>query len=964
MSTTIDSLDIQIKSSAGSAVENIEALAGSLAKLSKSASLTKVNNNITKLAEALEKVKVNSSAIGEIKELAGVMSSLSSIEKATGLNSVVRALKKLPEAISGLNGADLNSFAVTVEKVHKALEPLSTLKSGGLVSMVNALGKIGAVTESLDDETIERFAQRIEILIKKLEPLSAKMTTIQAGLRGINSQAKKTDKAMRELGTGINVSAFNLSNFINIARTVVHWMKRIGSTIASWIHQTNEYTENLNLFTVAMGEYAEAAMDYAETVSEVMGIDTSDWIRNQGVFMTLIDGFGVATDRAALMSQQLTQLGYDISSFYNISVEDAMQKLQSGISGELEPVRRLGYDLSKARLEAAALSLGITKAYDSMTQAEKAQLRYYELMTQITQVQGDMARTLEAPANQLRILNAQLHMAARALGQIFIPALNAVLPYIIAVLKVTREIADIIAKLFNYELPKVDYSGVNNMSNSFSDTSDTVDETTDSVKKLQKTLLGIDELNVLPEKSSGDNSADVSGWQDFDIPTYDFLDEAVSTRANEIAEKLREWLGITEDIDSWTELLGTRFGYILLTAGQIAINLAGWKIASGIITSLSNITTMLTNLGTLTGTKLLTNGTAAGGLFAGLGPAFFAGAAAILVGVPTFIAGLYDALKNGLDWMNGTLVAAGATAAGAGIGAIIGSLGGPIGAGIGALIGLAVGLVVDGIVLLGQNANKLIGKLFNMKKDFDKWADGIRDKFTDTIDKLVEKTKERFPAVAKIFEDFRSTVLLVFDNVKLAIDAYLTDARNMVTVIKKLVEGDLAGAWKSFNKIIQDGYKNTVSFLANVINHAISGVESMLNYFVRGINRFTSGLNKLNIGDKPLFTIRQIAEVKLGRVPTYAQGGFPTEGQMFIAREAGPELVGNIGGRTAVANNEQIVSAISQGVYQAVSRAFAQGGGSTTVEAKVNDKVLFEAVLDRTRQETMRRGFNPLMGGV
>ena len=106
--------------------------------------------------------------------------------------------------------------------------------------------------------------------------------------------------------------------------------------------------------------------------------------------------------------------------------------------------------------------------------------------------------------------------------------------------------------------------------------------------------------------------------------------------------------------------------------------------------------------------------------------------------------------------------------------------------------------------------------------------------------------------------------------------------------------------------------------------------------------------------------------MKLGRIPTYAQGGFPNEGQLFIAREsgAGPELVGNIGSRTAVANNEQIVSAISQGVYQAVVRANAQGNGSTTVEAKVNDKVLFEVMLDRTRQETMRRGFNPLMGGV
>ena len=137
-----------------------------------------------------------------------------------------------------------------------------------------------------------------------------------------------------------------------------------------------------------------------------------------------------------------------LSFFFNISVADAMQKLQSGISGELEPLRRLGYDLSQARLEAVALSLGIDKSVASMTQAEKAELRYYAIMTQVTQAQGDMARTLESPANQLRVLKAQLEMCARTIGNIFIPALNAILPYAIAVVQVIREVAEAIAELF------------------------------------------------------------------------------------------------------------------------------------------------------------------------------------------------------------------------------------------------------------------------------------------------------------------------------------------------------------------------------------------------------------------------------------------------------------------------------------------------------------------------------------
>ena len=96
----------------------------------------------------------------------------------------------------------------------------------------------------------------------------------------------------------------------------------------------------------------------------------------------------------------------------------------------------------------------------------------------------------------------------------------------------------------------------------------------------------------------------------------------------------------------------------------------------------------------------------------------------------------------------------------------------------------------------------------------------------------------------------------------------------------------------------------------------------------------------------------------------YAQGGFPADGEMFIAREAGPEMVGSIGSRTAVANNDQIVEAVSRGVYQAVVSAMGQSGGSQVVEAKVNEKVLFEVVVDRNRRETMRTGVSPLLGGV
>ena len=217
----------------------------------------------------------------------------------------------------------------------------------------------------------------------EMTKMSTQMSKIKNLNLGLSSANTKSAKSFSILGSKALVGAFSIHKITN--------------AISSWITKSNDYVENLNLFTVSMGEYAESAQKYAETVGEAMGIDPSTWMRNQGVFMTLATGFGVASDRAATMSQQLTQLGYDLSSFFNISVEDAMQKLQSGLSGELEPLRRLGYDLSQAKLQAVALSLGIDKTFNSMTQAEKSQLRYYAIMTQVTKAHGDMARTLDAP---------------------------------------------------------------------------------------------------------------------------------------------------------------------------------------------------------------------------------------------------------------------------------------------------------------------------------------------------------------------------------------------------------------------------------------------------------------------------------------------------------------------------------------------------------------------------------------
>lgn len=405
-------------------------------------------------------------------------------------------------------------------------------------------------------------AVTIDSLEIKLQTNGAKGTRALSGL----------SSSMDRLGKASGNATLSFAKVVSKISVATLAIKKIGTAIGKSIKEVSNYTENINLFNVSMGQYAEEAGAYAKKVESALGIDVSEFARNQGVFMTLSTGFGVAGDRAHTMSQQLTQLGYDISSFYNIDVADAMQKLQSGLAGELEPLRRLGYDLSQAKLEATALELGITKNVKAMTQAEKAQLRYHAIMTQVTQSHGDMARTIESPANQLRILTAQFTRTSRAIGSIFIPALTAVLPYVNAIMQVVEQLASAIAGLFGYKAPE--FKNFDNAAAGASDIADGLDDATSAAKKLKSYTMGFDELNVIdPNSGSSGKDEGGGGWVDFDLTQYDFLGEATGNKitgiVDNIKEKFREVIVVTDELQYALDSIGTE-KEIPISVGMVA----------------------------------------------------------------------------------------------------------------------------------------------------------------------------------------------------------------------------------------------------------------------------------------------------------------------------------------------------------------------------------------------------------
>ena len=778
----VSTLNTSLNGVSSDNAEKLNKLAQSLQTLSQCGKLKlspSVATQIASIGNAAQ--SLNGTDFSALNALSSALTPLSNVGKAN-LNSFISQLTRLPQAVQALNSVDIGGMSSKISQLVSALTPLTQMGKNNLTSFVTQLQKLPQVMSALQSVNMTTLASQIQQLANALAPLATQMQSIANGFSAFPARIQRLIASTNSLSYANNKASLSYVNLAAKVGIAVMAMKRIGGAIAGWISNASHAYEVTNQFMVSLGEYAQSAKKYADQVYEVMGIDPTEWLENQSVFMTLAKGFGVASDRAYVMSQNLTQLGYDLTSFFDIQggFAEGMQKLQSAFAGELEPVRRLGYDLSVARLQQEAYTLGITKSVSAMTQAEKAELRYYTLMKQVSWVQGDMARTLESPTNQLRVFKAQINLVAREIGNLFIPVLNTVLPYLIAFAKVLRYVFSMIGGLFGIEIAnEVDWSAT---AGGVGSVADGLEDATSKAKELKNAMLGIDELNIIsPTDSSGGGGSGAGaggGGLDFELPTYDFLGEAMNSRIDEILTKRKEWLGLTDSINSWIEFFHTRLGRILTTIGAIGLGLAAWKISQGVLTGVQSLLAlkkagldkpMTVSIGVslaITGIALEAAGIidaiqnelngmnfaqilGGGGLIAAggatIGKAFGAallggGIGAVVAGIPAFITGIYDAIKNGIDWLSASLTAIGGAAAGAGVGAICAAAGTAITPGIGTLIGLAVGLVVDGIILIVQKWDVISEFL---EKFFTKTVPGLWNDFTTWL-KNIPKQLEKF----------------------------------------------------------------------------------------------------------------------------------------------------------------------------------------------------------------------------
>lgn len=1044
----IQGLEFQIVNDSTQAVTGLQNLINTLNRLKTATNggatgLSKTAQGIRELSNSLKGLN-SGDASQKITRLTNALTALSQVGNVKISSSIANQLTAINTALAGLKWTDGDKLT----SLANGLRPLSELGKANMTTFINQLSKLPKVIEDLEAADIDKFTQQMTALAAAMKPFADEMQKVSNGFSAFPSKIQKLITSTEKYNASARKATTTTGKFtsglkaLNVAAVAITFRK-IGHFIAQAVTESNKYQEDLNLFTVALGQYAAEAQNYAEKVSDVMGIDPAQWLRNQGVFNTLLTGFGDTAERAQLMSQNLTQLGYDISSFFNISIEDAMQKLQSGISGELEPLRRLGYDLSQARLEQTALNLGIKESVANMTQAEKAELRYYAIMTQVTTAQGDMARTLEAPANQLRILQAQLTQAARAIGNIFIPALNAILPYAIAVVQVIREIANALANLAGFKLTEVDYSGVNSAAVGAGSLADNLDDAAGAAKKLKQYTAGFDELNVFaPNTGSGSGAgAGGAGGFDFDLPTYDFLGDAVQTRIGEIKKMIEDtlaeittivsgfmlavgailvvtgvniplgvglmaagavglaatvglnWTAMSSELASTLALITGVVGGFLLALGAIMafsganlplgialMALGGASLVSAAVINWHNSDRHLTDaLTTLTGV-LAGASLAVGAMLAFTGVATGLGIALMAVGAVTLVSAaalnwnsIPDALASPLSRVG--LLVSGATLALGAILAFSGCM--PLGIALMAIgatslvsvmalnwnglsdeiqnviaiitTAVSVAFLAIGAALAFSGANIPLG-LALLAAGAVTMGTAIMPNWNDLSDNVQQKISMITTVVGGAL--LAVGAILALSGVALPLglglmaagalslgavatlnwDFVVNSIKKVVSVITGILSGALivlgvllclsgagvglglavlaAGlslsyaAWTLDDNPITRFVRQMANSIIGLVNGVIDAINDMFHI------QF-NGLSVMGITLIPAFDIRL---VDIPHIPFFEDGGFPNEGQLFIAREAGAEMVGAMGRRTAVANNDQIVEGISAGV--------------------------------------------------
>lgn len=583
---------------------------------------SKVIQGINAVKRLME-VKTDNFDTTTLDKIANSMKSFSDLpDVSSSTNRFVSSLQKLVNAgdkarqveaaLPGL-GKQLKSVIKTLSRVGDVSEPtnLFVQSIGRLASAGNKTSQTAGQLQNLAQETKKFF--KVMENAPKISENTIRMTEALAQLASAGGKVNSATNSIYKAFSKLSSSTLSLGNLVSKTaskigsgiKAIIGWFQRLGSDSSglktasfnlgtlfktavgfkaiqglidfgkSAIDLGSDITEVENVVDVAFGSMSDKAYKFATTAKEQFGLSELAAKQYSGTMMAMLKSSGVAQSAASDMSITLAGLAGDMASFFNLDTDVAFQKIRAGISGEIEPLRQLGINLSVANMEAYALSRGITTSYNAMSQAEKVALRYNYLMSVTGDVQGDFARTSGSWANQVRLLTLNFQSLSAVIGQGLIagilPAIQALNALMAKLMQAANVFRNFMYVLMGKKL-KGSQSGVSDIVSNLGgietagdDASSGLDDATSSAKKLKKALsvLPFDQLNQLTDNSDNSGTASKSlgsglgDLADSFAGIQDSLDEVLTvdeTPINKWAAKIRkafinkDWQGLGSTI--------------------------------------------------------------------------------------------------------------------------------------------------------------------------------------------------------------------------------------------------------------------------------------------------------------------------------------------------------------------------------------------------------------------------------
>lgn len=525
----LETLEVKIQAQARQANGQIDALITRLGKLSSS-------------LQSIDSSGINRLSTG-VNRLSNSMSAMRSVDSRS-FSTLARNIKTL----SNIDTGKINAAAGAMRQISKSVSSFSGMSKSvqGLSELAGGIKQLGYTSSTKAIENIPKLAVAMRQLMYELSKAPSvsrniiDMTNALAKLSRTGGAAGTAAKSITSSFSGFSSSAsavtkksFSLASAIGKVYATYWALFRGFRLLGDAIDISSSLTEVENVVRQTFGQYESLINNFAKTSIEKFGMSELSAKQFASRFQAMGTALDIPQGKMANMSIRLTELAGDMASFYDVSQEDIAKSLQSVFSGTTAPMRRYGIDLTQATLKEWALKQGLDANISSMTQAEKAMLRYQYVLAHTTNITGDFARTADTWHNQITMLKENFKALGAVVGsglinafKPFIKVLNAVLQKVISFAEM---VTNALGSIFGWKYEASKGAGISGLADDIGSASDGMDDLSNAAgsagkntggiaknakkakKEIQQATRAFDELKVISKQSKDNTSGSGSG---------------------------------------------------------------------------------------------------------------------------------------------------------------------------------------------------------------------------------------------------------------------------------------------------------------------------------------------------------------------------------------------------------------------------------------------------------------------